>query len=49
MFAYFHDMLRVGRFIEKKWHKTGNFRDPEGAIFIVGTQNLSYMILLGCL
>ena len=42
MFAYFHDMLCFGAIYRKKWHKTGDFRDSllEGAIFIVGTQNL---------
>ena len=42
MFAYFHDMLRFGVIYRKKWHKTGDLRDLllEGAIFIVGTQNL---------
>ena len=42
MFAYFHDMLSFWAIYRKKWHKAGDFRDLllEGAIFIVGTQNL---------
>ena len=42
MFAYYHDMLRFGAFYQKIALKLGDFRDLllEGAIFIVGTQNL---------
>ena len=42
MFAYVHDMLRFGTIYRKNWYKTCDFRDLllEGAIFIVGTQNL---------
>ena len=46
MFEYFHDMLRFGAFYWKNGIKTSDFRDllQEGAIFIVGTQNLPQMI-----
>ena len=43
MFAYFHDMLRFGAIYRKNGIKqTCDLRDLllEGAIFIVGTQNL---------
>ena len=41
MFAHIMTCYVLGQFT-KKWHKTGDFRDLllEGAIFIVGTQNL---------
>ena len=46
MFESFHDMLRFGAFYWKNGIKTSDFRDLllEGAIFIVGTQNLPQMI-----
>ena len=49
MFEYFHDMLRFGAFYRKNGNKTSDFRDLllEGAIFIVGTQNLPQMISIG--
>ena len=48
MFEYFNDMLRFGAFYRKNGIKTGDFRDLllEGAIFIVGTQNLPQMIFI---
>ena len=46
MFKYIHDMLRFGAIYRKNGIKTSDFRDLllEGAIFIVGTQNLLQMI-----
>ena len=51
IFEYFNDMLCFGAFYRKNGIKTSDFRDLllEGAIFIVGTQNLPQMISYGCL
>ena len=46
MFEYFLDMLRFGAIYRKNGIETRDFRDLllDGAIFIVGTQNLPQMI-----
>ena len=48
MFEYFHDMVRFGAFYRNNGIKTSDFRDLllEGAIFIVGTQNVPQMIFI---